>query len=93
MSSENPQSIYDITVKDTYGNDVSLNKYKGMVLLIVNIASQCGLASSNYKQLTELNEKYKDQGKLNQTGKNIEILFSMCSLSVSHNLLQYSMPV
>lgn len=59
---ENPQSVYDFQVKDTYGNDVALDKYKGKVLIIVNIASQCGLSSSNYKQLTELHEKYKDQG-------------------------------
>ena len=59
---ENPQSVYDFKVKDTFGNDVSLDKYKGKVLLIVNIASQCGLTNSNYKALTELAEKYKDQG-------------------------------
>ncbi|XP_055321181.1 uncharacterized protein LOC129577706 [Sitodiplosis mosellana] len=58
---ENPQSVHDFKVKDTFGNDVSLDKYKGKVLLIVNIASQCGLANTNYKELTELSEKYKDQ--------------------------------
>ncbi|XP_055383807.1 uncharacterized protein LOC129613671 isoform X4 [Condylostylus longicornis] len=56
------KSIYDFTVKDTYGNDVSLEKYKGHVVLIVNIASQCGLTKTNYKQLTEIKEKYYDQG-------------------------------
>lgn len=61
---ENPKSIYDFVVKDTYGNDVPLEKYKGKVLLIVNIASQCGLTNTNYSQLTELQEKYKDKGKL-----------------------------
>lgn len=59
---ENAQSVYDFTVKDTYGNDVKLDKYKGKVLVVVNIASQCGLTTSNYKQLTELQEKYKDKG-------------------------------
>lgn len=59
---ENPTSVYDFQVKDTYGNDVSLDKYKGKVLVIVNIASQCGLTSTNYEQLTELHNKYKDQG-------------------------------
>lgn len=33
-------SVYDFTVKDSYGNDVSLDKYRGNVVLIVNIASQ-----------------------------------------------------
>lgn len=59
---ENPQTVYDFTVKDTYGKDVSLDKYKGKVLLIVNIASKCGLTSTNYKELSELHEKYKDKG-------------------------------
>lgn len=65
MSAENqeePKSVYDFKVKDTFGNDVSFDKYKGKVLLIVNIASKCGLANTNYKQLTELHEKYKDKG-------------------------------
>lgn len=67
MSDENkttePQSVYDFTVKDTYGNDVPLSKYKDNVLVIVNIASLCSLTGSNYKGLTELNQKYKDKGK------------------------------
>lgn len=56
-------SIYDFTVKDTYGKDVSLEKYRGNVVLIVNIASQCGLTKSNYAKLTELNKNYFDKGK------------------------------
>ena len=39
----NQNSIYDITVKDIDGSDVSLANYKGKVLLIVNVASKCGL--------------------------------------------------
>lgn len=70
MGSENPanpQSVHDFIVKDTHGNDVSLDQYKGNVLLIVNIASQCGLTSSNYKGLTELHDQYKDQGTSRKT--------------------------
>ncbi|CAM8994688.1 unnamed protein product [Rhodiola kirilowii] len=59
---ELPSSIYDFTVKDIRGNDVSLGEYKGKVLLIVNVASQCGLTSSNYKELNVIYEKYKNQG-------------------------------
>lgn len=55
-------SIHEFTLKDTYGNDVSLDKYKGKVCLVINIASQCSLASSNYKTITELRNKYKDKG-------------------------------
>ncbi len=35
-------SIYDFKVKDVQGNDVSLDAYKGKVLLIVNTATKCG---------------------------------------------------
>ncbi|XP_074333593.1 putative phospholipid hydroperoxide glutathione peroxidase [Apium graveolens] len=56
------QSIHDFTVKDGKGNDVELSKYKGKDLLIVNVASQCGLTTSNYTELAELYQKYKDQG-------------------------------
>ncbi|KAG5593196.1 hypothetical protein H5410_043710 [Solanum commersonii] len=60
--SSNPQSVYDFTVKDAKGKDVDLSIYKGKVLIIVNVASQCGLTNSNYTDMTELYKKYKDQG-------------------------------
>lgn len=62
QSSENRASVYDLTVKDAKGDDVSLSTYKGKVLLIVNVASKCGLTNSNYTELNQLYEKYKDQG-------------------------------
>ncbi|XP_022845477.1 probable glutathione peroxidase 2 isoform X2 [Olea europaea var. sylvestris] len=57
-----PKSIYDFTVKDIHGDDVPLSSYEGKVLLIVNVASKCGLTQSNYKELNILYEKYRDQG-------------------------------
>ncbi|XP_027340002.1 probable phospholipid hydroperoxide glutathione peroxidase [Abrus precatorius] len=56
------QSIYDFTVKDAKGNDVNLGDYKGKALLIVNVASQCGLTNSNYTELSQLYDKYKQKG-------------------------------
>lgn len=56
------KTLYDFTVKDIDGKDVALNKFKGKVLLIVNVASACGLTSSNYSELTHIHEKYKTQG-------------------------------
>lgn len=55
------KSIYDFTVKDIKGNDVSLADYKGKVLLIVNVASKCGL-TPQYEGLEALYQKYKEQG-------------------------------
>ena len=54
-------NIYDFTVKDTKGNDVSLSKYKGKVLLIVNTATKCGF-TPQYDGLEELYETYKEKG-------------------------------
>ena len=59
---KNANTIYDFTVKDTHGNEVSLDKYKGNVVLIVNIASQCGLTKNNYKKLTDLREQFAEKG-------------------------------
>ncbi|KQK19247.1 phospholipid hydroperoxide glutathione peroxidase 1, chloroplastic [Brachypodium distachyon] len=56
------KSIYDFTVKDIDGKGISLSKFKGKPLLIVNVASQCGLTTANYTELSHLYEKYKTQG-------------------------------
>lgn len=54
-------TIYDFTVKNDKGDDVSLEKYKGKVLLIVNTATKCGF-TKQYDGLEELYKKYKDRG-------------------------------
>ncbi len=55
------QSIYDITMQDIKGNDVSLGDFRGRVMLIVNVASQCGY-THHYEGLQELFEEYRDRG-------------------------------
>jgi len=54
-------SIHEIAVKDIDGKEASLKAYQGKVLLIVNVASQCGL-TPQYKALEAIHEKYKDKG-------------------------------
>jgi glutathione peroxidase len=60
-SAEGNGSLYDIPLKDIDGKDTSLKAYKGKVLLIVNVASKCGL-TPQYSALEELQKKYQDQG-------------------------------
>ena len=49
------------TMKSLGGKDVDLSKYQGKVVLIVNVASKCGL-TGQYEQLQELHEEYSDKG-------------------------------
>ena len=54
-------SVYDIPVKTIQGTDTTLNQYEGKVLLIVNVASKCGL-TPQYEGLEKLYSEKKDQG-------------------------------
>ena len=53
--------LYDIKCLDRKGNEVSLNDYKGKVLLIVNTATGCGF-TPQYKELEEMYRKYNEKG-------------------------------
>ena len=82
-------NIYDFTVKGADGQDVSLSKYKGEVLLIVNTATGCGF-TPQYEGLENLYKKFHDQGFevldfpcnqfLNQAPGSDEEISNFCTL-------------
>ena len=53
-------NIYDIHIKDSSNKEISMSKFEGKTLLIVNVASKCGL-TPQYKGLQSLYEEYKDR--------------------------------
>ena len=53
--------FYDLTVTAADGSEVSMNDFKGKVVLIVNTATGCGF-TPHYKDLEEMYEKYHDRG-------------------------------
>jgi glutathione peroxidase len=54
-------SVHNIKLNTIEGKPTSLGDYKGKVVLLVNVASQCGL-TPQYKALQEIHQKYKDKG-------------------------------
>ena len=54
-------SIHDFSVRDIHGEEVSLDRYRGRVLLVVNTASKCGF-TPQYKGLEALYRKYNTHG-------------------------------
>ena len=81
------KTVYDFTVKDRMGNEVSLSEYKGKVLLIVNTATGCGF-TPHYEPLEAMYKDMKDQGleildfpcnqfaKIDVNGENAEPLYA-----------------
>lgn len=66
------QSIYEFTAKDIKGEEVSLEKYRDHVCIIVNVASQCGYAKNHYDELNELYNQYGES-------KGLRILAFPCN--------------
>ncbi|MEK9649943.1 MAG: glutathione peroxidase [Gammaproteobacteria bacterium] len=53
--------IHNFELNSLTGESINFSKFKGKVLVIVNVASKCGF-TPQYKDLEELYKKYKDQG-------------------------------
>lgn len=66
------KTIYEFTCKDIDGNDVSLEKYRGHVVLIVNVATNWGFTDKNYTQLQQLHAMYAES-------KGLRILAFPCN--------------
>lgn len=87
---EKVDSIYGFNMNDIEGKSVSLEQYRGKVLMLVNVASKCGL-TPQYEGLEKLYRTYKDRGLVilgfpannfagQEPGTNEEIK-SFCSLN------------
>ena len=82
--------IYNYKIKDSKNNVVSMEEYKGKLLLIVNTATGCGF-TPQYEGLQKLYDKYKDQGLeildfpcnqfFDQAPGNNEDIVSFCKLN------------
>ena len=55
------KTVYDFSLNDKSGNEVSLSQYKGKVLLIVNTATGCGF-TPQYEDLEAMYHSLKDKG-------------------------------
>lgn len=92
-------SPLDLTVKDINGKEAALSQYRGKVVMIVNVASKCGL-TPQYEALQALYEKNKDRGFVvlgfpannflgQEPGTNEEIA-SFCSLKYNVTFPMFS---
>jgi glutathione peroxidase len=54
-------SIYDVDIENLQGGPADLGKYRGKAVLVVNVASRCGL-TPQYEALQRLQETYADRG-------------------------------
>lgn len=91
-------TIYDFKVRDQEGKDVSLEKYKGKVILIVNTATGCGFIP-HYEPLEEMYKEFRDRGFeildfpcnqfANQAPESNEEIKSFCTLKFGTEFPQF----
>ena len=93
------KTVYDFTVKDREGQDVSLADYKGKVLLIVNTATGCGF-TPHYEPLEAMYKEFRDQGFeildfpsnqfANQAPEDDEGIHQFCTLKFGTEFPQFT---
>ncbi len=54
-------NFYDFSAKKINGREISMNEFKGKIILVVNTASKCGL-TPQFKELEEIYKEYKKKG-------------------------------
>ena len=91
-------TVYDFTVKDRKGNEVSLGEYAGKVLLIVNTATKCGF-TPHYDPLEAMYKDLRDKGLeildfpcnqfANQAPGDAEEIHDFCTLKFGTEFPQF----
>ena len=61
LSANYEKLAYDFEFKDLDGSSLNLSDYKGKVIVVVNVASQCGF-TNQYKDMQKVWEQYQDRG-------------------------------
>jgi len=99
VNSMENKKLYDIEIESITGEIISLNKYKGKTILLVNVASNCGF-TKQYADLQNLWEKYREKNLIvigmpsnqfggQEPGSNTEIK-DFCETNFNINFLMTS---
>ena len=99
VNSMENKKLYDIEIESITGEIISLNKYKGKTILLVNVASNCGF-TKQYDDLQNLWEKYREKDLIvigmpsnqfggQEPGSNTEIK-DFCETNFNINFLMTS---
>ncbi len=93
------KTVYDFTVRDRQGNDVSLSRYQGKVLLIVNTATGCGF-TPHYEPLEAMYKELRDRGLeildfpcnqfANQAPGSADEIHAFCTLKFGADFPQFA---
>ena len=104
VTNPKPEGVYKFKLKTLDGQEISLEKFKGKKLLLVNVASECGF-TPQYKNLEALYEKYKDKLEVvgfpanNFGGQKANVYLGLnfyaykSSLRGARLLIEYGLPV
>ena len=61
VTANNEKLVYDFSFKDLDGSNLNLSEYKNKVIIIINVASQCGF-TKQYEDMQKVWDKYQEKG-------------------------------